>query len=176
MDFCSIPRGQQFLFPSSRRFGQPISYSFYRSIIKKWAAKLGLNADYYGTNSMRRTKATLIYARTKNIRVVQILLGHSKLDNTIRYLCVELEGALRLSEKTECWQELKQAFLLKSLCPIIIQSKSSLNGRLDAFINAIAMLSIMDDFFRNPYVESPTLFESLVSYTHGSYLMRRYIS
>ena len=64
--------------------------------------KLGLNTDYYGTNSMRRTKATLIYARTKNIRAVQILLGHSKLDNTIRYLGVELEDALRLSEKTDC--------------------------------------------------------------------------
>ncbi|MBY8300044.1 integrase [Vibrio fluvialis] len=63
---------------------------------------LGLNADYYGTHSMRRTKATLIYARTKNIRAVQILLGHSKLDNTIRYLGVELEDALRLSEQTDC--------------------------------------------------------------------------
>lgn len=64
--------------------------------------ELGLNADYYGTYSMRRTKATLIYARTKNIRVVQILLGHSKLDNTIRYLGVELEDALRHSEQTDC--------------------------------------------------------------------------
>ncbi|MDC5808299.1 tyrosine-type recombinase/integrase [Vibrio europaeus] len=91
-----------FLFPSCRRKGQPISYSFYRSIIRNWAEKLGLNADYYGTHSMRRTKATLIYARTKNIRAVQILLGHSKLDNTIRYLGVELEDALRLSEKTDC--------------------------------------------------------------------------
>ncbi|MCS0308608.1 tyrosine-type recombinase/integrase [Vibrio diabolicus] len=91
-----------FLFPSSRRSGQPISYSFYRAIIRSWAVKLGLNADYYGTHSMRRTKATLIYARTKNIRAVQILLGHSKLDNTIRYLGVELEDALRLSEKIDC--------------------------------------------------------------------------
>ncbi len=91
-----------FLFPSVRNKGQPISYSFYRSIIRSWAAKLGLNADYYGTHSMRRTKATLIYARTKNIRAVQILLGHTKLDNTIRYLGVELEDALKLSEQTEC--------------------------------------------------------------------------
>ncbi len=91
-----------FLFPSCRRKGRPISYSFYRSIIRNWAEKLGLNADYYGTHSMRRTKATLIYARTKNIRAVQILLGHSKLDNTIQYLGVELEDALRLSEKTDC--------------------------------------------------------------------------
>lgn len=95
---------RSYLFPSNRRKGQLISYSFYRSIIRTWALNLGLNADYYGTHSMRRTKATLIYARTKNIhiRVVQILLGHSKLDNTIRYLGVELEDALRLSEQTDC--------------------------------------------------------------------------
>ncbi|TFH89244.1 tyrosine-type recombinase/integrase [Vibrio ouci] len=100
--FAASLEASSFLFPSSRRSGQPISYSFYRSIIRNWAIKLGLNADYYGTHSMRRTKATLIYARTKNIRAVQILLGHSKLDNTIRYLGVELEDALRLSEKTDC--------------------------------------------------------------------------
>ncbi|ELB2958137.1 tyrosine-type recombinase/integrase [Vibrio parahaemolyticus] len=100
--FAASLEASSFLFPSSRRSGQPISYSFYRAIIRSWAVKLGLNADYYGTHSMRRTKATLIYARTKNIRAVQILLGHSKLDNTIRYLGVELEGALRLSEKTDC--------------------------------------------------------------------------
>ncbi|MCY9856064.1 hypothetical protein [Vibrio mediterranei] len=56
--------------------------------------KTGLNADCYGTHSMRRTKATLVYEKTKNIRAVQLLLGHSKLDNTIRYLGVELEDAL----------------------------------------------------------------------------------
>ncbi|SDH44155.1 Site-specific recombinase XerC [Vibrio xiamenensis] len=95
-------QASSFLFPSVRKKGQPISYSFYRSIIRSWAAKLGLNADYYGTHSMRRTKATLIYDRTKNIRAVQILLGHTKLDNTIRYLGVELEDALKLSEQTEC--------------------------------------------------------------------------
>lgn len=95
-------QANSFLFPSERRKGQPISYSFYRSVIRSWAVKLGLNADYYGTHSMRRTKATLIYARTKNIRAVQILLGHSKLDNTIRYLGVELEDALKLSEQTDC--------------------------------------------------------------------------
>lgn len=91
-----------FLFPSCRRKGQPISYSYSRMISRSWAVKLGLNADYYVTCSMRRTKAALIYARTKNIRAVQILLGHSKLDNTIRYLGVELEDALRLSEQTDC--------------------------------------------------------------------------
>ena len=100
--FYASLEASSFLFPSGRRKGQPISYSFYRSIIRNWAVKLGLNADYYCTHSMRRTKATLIYARTRNIRAVQILLGHPKLDNTIRYLGVELEDALRLSEQTDC--------------------------------------------------------------------------
>jgi site-specific recombinase XerC len=99
---CSVSlEASNFLFRSYCRKGQPISYSFFRSIIRCWAVKLGLNADYYVTHSMRRTKATLIYARTKNIRAVQILLGHSKLDNTICYLGVEREDALRLSEPTD---------------------------------------------------------------------------
>ena len=100
--FSASLEASSYLFPRARRKGQPISYSFYRSIIRNWASKQGVNADYYGTHSMRRTKATLIYARTKNIRAVQLLLGHSKLDNTIRYLGVELKDALRLSEQTDC--------------------------------------------------------------------------
>lgn len=75
-----------YLFRSLRRVEQPISYSYYRSIIRNWAEQLGLDSDLYGTHSMRRTKATLVYARTKNIRAVQLLLGHTKIDNTIRYL------------------------------------------------------------------------------------------
>ncbi|WP_099608030.1 tyrosine-type recombinase/integrase [Vibrio coralliilyticus] len=91
-----------FLFPSQRREQQPISYSYYRSLVRKWASDLGLDSHLYGTHSMRRTKATLVYAKTKNIRVVQLLLGHTKVDNTIRYLGVELEDALLLSEDTDC--------------------------------------------------------------------------
>ncbi len=90
-----------YLFPSSRRPDQPISYSFYRKVIKQWANKLGLDDTLYGTHSMRRTKATLVYARTKNIRAVQLLLGHTKVDNTIRYLGIEIEDALKISEETE---------------------------------------------------------------------------
>ena len=58
--------------------------------------------NLYGTHSMRRTKATLVYAKTKDIRAVQLLLGHTRVDNTIRYLGVELEDALTLSESTDC--------------------------------------------------------------------------
>ncbi|WP_135443310.1 tyrosine-type recombinase/integrase [Vibrio tasmaniensis] len=91
-----------FLFPSQRRKQQPISYSYYRCLVRKWASNLGLDQNLYGTHSMRRTKATLVYAKTKNIRAVQILLGHTKVDSTIRYLGVELEDALLLSENTDC--------------------------------------------------------------------------
>ena len=90
-----------YLFPSIRRAEQPISYSHYRKIIKRWASKLGLDANLYGTHSIRRTKATLVYARTKNIRAVQLLLGHTKVDNTIRYLGIEIEDALKISEETD---------------------------------------------------------------------------
>mgnify|MGYP003651777546 FL=1 len=91
-----------FVFPSPRLKQQSISYSYYRYIVRKWASDLGLDPNLYGTHSMRRTKATLVYAKTKNIRAVQLLLGHTKVDNTIRYLGVELEDALLLSESTDC--------------------------------------------------------------------------
>lgn len=90
-----------YLFPSPRKEGKPISYSYYAKTIRKWAKALGYDESMYGTHSMRRTKATLIYARTKNIRAVQFLLGHVKLDNTIRYLGVEIEDALHISENIE---------------------------------------------------------------------------
>jgi len=90
------------LFQSIRRANQAISYSYYRSIIRNWAEQLGLDSDMYGTHSMRRTKATLVYARTKNIRAVQLLLGHTKIDNTIRYLGIEIEDAIKISRETDC--------------------------------------------------------------------------
>ena len=94
-------QSNDYLFPSARRSTQPISYSHYRKIIKAWAEQLGLDEQAYGTHTMRRTKATLIYAKTKNIRAVQLLLGHTKIDNTIRYLGIEIEDAIKLSEDTE---------------------------------------------------------------------------
>ena len=62
---------------------------------------IGLDPAEYGTHSMRRTKASLIYRRTKNLRAVQILLGHSKMESTIRYLGIEVEDALEMAEQTE---------------------------------------------------------------------------
>ena len=66
-----------------------------------WVDELGLDPSDYGTHSMRRTKATLIYRRTKNLRAVQLLLGHSKLESTVRYLGIEVDDALEIAEQTE---------------------------------------------------------------------------
>jgi len=98
---CKL-KPSDYLFRSLRRINQPISYSYYRSIIRSWAEQLGLDSNLYGTHSMRRTKATLVYARTKNIRAVQLLLGHTKIDNTIRYLGIEIEDAIKISRETDC--------------------------------------------------------------------------
>ena len=62
---------------------------------------IGLNPAEYGTHTMRRTKPTLIYKRTKNLRAVQLLLGHTKLDSTVRYLGIEIDDALEMAEQTE---------------------------------------------------------------------------
>jgi integrase len=64
-------------------------------------SSIGLDPVVYGTHSMRRTKATLIYRQTKNLRAVQLLLGHTKLESTVRYLGIELEDALEIAEKLE---------------------------------------------------------------------------
>ena len=73
----------------------------YARIVHHWAESAGLDSSAYGTHSMRRTKATLIYKRTKNLRAVQLLLGHSKLESTVRYLGIEVDDALEISEQTE---------------------------------------------------------------------------
>ena len=73
----------------------------YARIVKRWVTSIGLDPTAYGTHSMRRTKASLIYKRTKNLRAVQILLGHAKLESTIRYLGIEVDDGLEIAEQTE---------------------------------------------------------------------------
>ena len=67
----------------------------------KWVQEIGLDPSECGTHSLRRTKPTLIYQQTKNLRAVQLLLGHTKLESTIRYLGVEMEDALAIAEDIE---------------------------------------------------------------------------
>jgi len=90
-----------YLFPSSCKNSPHIGVRQYARIVKRWARLCGKEDSAYGTHSMRRTKPTIIYRETKNIRAVQILLGHTKLDSTIRYLGIEEEDALGMAEKIE---------------------------------------------------------------------------
>ena len=73
----------------------------YAHIVKGWVSEIGLNPVAYGTHSMRRTKPTLIYKRTKNLRVVQLLLGHTKLESTVRYLGIEVDDALEIAKQMD---------------------------------------------------------------------------
>lgn len=89
------------LFPGrSRRTGH-LSTRQYARIVSSWVSTIGLDRHAYGTHSLRRTKASLIYRRTKNLRAIQILLGHTKLESTVRYLGIEVEDALEMAEQTE---------------------------------------------------------------------------
>jgi len=90
-----------FLFKSRLSASVHISTRQYARIVKRWVADIGLDPTIYATHSMRRTKPSLIYKRTKNLRAVQILLGHTNLESTVRYLGVEVEDALELAEQTE---------------------------------------------------------------------------
>ena len=73
----------------------------YSRIVGSWVNSIGLDPLAYGTHSLRRTKATLIYRRTRNLRAVQLLLGHTKLESTVRYLGIEVDDALSVSEQVE---------------------------------------------------------------------------
>lgn len=90
-----------FLFPSRLHESPHLGTRQYSRILGHWVDELGLDRADYGTHSTRRTKATLIYRRTKNLRAVQLLLGHSKLESTVRYLGIEVDDALEISEQTE---------------------------------------------------------------------------
>ena len=80
---------------------QVLSTRQYARLVKVWVASIGLDPGVYATHSLRRTKPTLIYRRTKNLRAVQLLLGHTKLESTVRYLGSEVEHALEIAEQTE---------------------------------------------------------------------------
>jgi len=92
---------QSYLFPSRLHNSPHLSTRQYARIVDQWISDLGLDVAAYGTHSMRRTKASLIYRRTKNLRAVQLLLGHSKLESTVRYLGIEVDDALEMAEQTE---------------------------------------------------------------------------
>jgi integrase len=91
------------LFPSRVKPRLSISTRQYARLVDSWVASIGLDPSAYGTHSLRRTrtKATLIYRRTGSIRAVQLLLGHAKLESTVRYLGIEVEDALAIAEQVD---------------------------------------------------------------------------
>jgi integrase len=94
-------KSYDYLFKSRNRLSSHISTRQYARRVNVWLKEIGLDPAEYGTHSLRRTKASLIYRRTKNLRAVQILLGHRKIESTVRYLGIEVDDALELAEQTE---------------------------------------------------------------------------
>lgn len=90
-----------YLFPSRLAVSPHLSTRQYARIVQGWVASIGLNPATYGTHSLRRTKAALIYRKTGNLRAVQLLLGHTKLESTVRYLGVEVDDAIPISEQVD---------------------------------------------------------------------------
>jgi integrase len=91
----------EFLFTGSRGMGQCLTPRQYARLVSRWVASIGLGSKLFGTHSLRRTKATLIYRRTGNLRAVHLLLGHTKIESTVRYLGIEVDDALAIAEQIE---------------------------------------------------------------------------
>lgn len=93
--------GQEFLWPG--RFHEPLHISTrqYARLVRGWVKSISLEPSAYGTHSMRRTKVAQIYRKTGNLRAVQLLPGHTKMDSTVRYLGVEFEDALAIAEAVD---------------------------------------------------------------------------
>jgi len=90
----------QYVFDGRRR-DQSMTTRQYARLLAEWPVGIGLDPHVYGTHSLRRTKATMIYRRTGNLRAVQLLLGHSKIESTVRYLGIDIDDALVISEQIE---------------------------------------------------------------------------
>ncbi|MEO1421222.1 MAG: tyrosine-type recombinase/integrase [Pseudomonadota bacterium] len=93
--------GSEFFWPGRFHERPHISTRQYARLVRGWMTSIGLEPSAYGTHSMRRTKVAQIYRKTGNLRAVQLLLGHTKMDSTVRYLGVELEDALAIAEAVE---------------------------------------------------------------------------
>jgi integrase len=91
----------QLLFPGRRDASRGMTTRQYARLVREWVASIGLDASKFGTHSLRRTKAVLIYRRTGNLRAVQLLLGHTKIESTVRYLGIEVDDAIEIAEKID---------------------------------------------------------------------------
>jgi site-specific recombinase XerC len=95
------PRPDDWLFPSRTRAGAHIGTRQCARLVDRWVQMIDLNPGAYGTHSLRRTKVALIYKKTGNLRACQLLLGHGKLESTVRYLGIEVDDALEISEQID---------------------------------------------------------------------------
>ena len=91
----------EFLFASCRATQRSMTTRQYARLVSDWIGGVGLDPRLFGTHSLRRTKATLIYRRTGNLRAVQLLLGHTKIESTVRYLGIEVDDALAIAEQVD---------------------------------------------------------------------------
>jgi integrase len=98
---ASGKRPGQLVFSSRRDAGRTMITRQYARLVSEWIASVGLDPHVFGTHSLRRTKATLIYRRTGNLRAVQLLLGHRKIESTVRYLGIEVDDALAIAEQVD---------------------------------------------------------------------------
>jgi integrase len=97
---ASPRRPGEYLF-AGRNNGRCLTTRQYARLVSAWIGSTGLDSSLFGTHSLRRTKATLIYRRTGNLRAVQLLLGHTKIESTVRYLGIEVDDALAISEQVD---------------------------------------------------------------------------
>ena len=93
-----MPRDYLF---AGRGDGRCLTTRQYARLVSIWIGSIGLDPSLFGTHSLRRTKASLIYRRTGNLRAVQLLLGHTKIESTVRYLGIEVDDALAISEQVD---------------------------------------------------------------------------
>jgi integrase len=94
-------RPGEFLFTGRRGANTSMTTRQYARLVSEWIGSVGLDPRLFGTHSLRRTKATLIYRRTGNLRAVQLLLGHTKIESTVRYLGIEVDDALAIAEQVD---------------------------------------------------------------------------
>jgi len=94
-------RPGEFLFTGRRGANASMTTRQYARLVSEWIGSVGLDPSLFGTQSLRRTKATLIYRRTGNLRAVQLLLGHTKIESTVRYLGIEVDDALAIAEQVD---------------------------------------------------------------------------
>ncbi len=95
------PEAGQFLFAGRGDGSRGLTTRQYARLVQEWVTSIGLDPAKFGTHSLRRTKAVLIYRRTGNLRAVQLLLGHSKIESTVRYLGIEVDDAIEIAEKID---------------------------------------------------------------------------